>query len=309
MEIKTSTIHREAENSEATLPPDRSFARKKTSQKLQRSRRLVCRVLAAFKWMVVTGAVALLAAGVLYTCRYVYTSDLLALRHITVEGCSHLSPGTLEVLIRQEFPQNLLRLDLDQLRIRLEREPWIRGVEMRRMLPASLQIRIQERTPSVIAEIGGELALLASEGFLLDRYSTGYGKFDVPVFRGMQGENAEAYTALQQENSARVRLGVQVLAELGGGSVAYTRAISEVDLSDPGNVRVLLVDDTAEISLGDKDFLKRFQDFLAQYPKAKAQYGEMISVDLRFYPQIVYRPRYPAGSQETPGTGTSQGPK
>ena len=309
MEIKTGKINREAENPEFAIPADRSAARKKASQKLPRGRRLVSRALVAFKWASVTGVVALLAAGVLYTCRYVYTSDLLALRNITMEGCSHLNPGKLEAMIRQEFPRNLLRLDLDKLRTRLEREPWIRSVEMRRMLPASLQIRIQERTPSVIAEVGGELALLDSEGILLDRYNPGYGKFDVPVFRGMQGDNAEAYTALQQENSARVRLGVQILAELESGSVEYTRAISEVDLSDPGNVRVLLVDDTAEISLGDKDFLKRFQDFLAQYPRAKAQYGEMISVDLRFYPQIVYRPRHPAGSQETPGTGTGPGPK
>ena len=309
MEIKTGTTSREAENSEVAIPPDRPAARKKTSQKLPRNRHLVSRVITVFKWTAATVSLALLAAGALYSYRYVYTSDLLALRHITLDGCKHLNPGKLETLIRQESPQNLLRLDLDKLRTRLEREPWIRSVEMRRILPASLQIRIRERTPSVIAEIGGELALLDSEGILLDRYNPSYGKFDVPIFRGMQGENAEGYMALQQENSARVRLGVQILGELERSSVEYTRVISEVDLSDPGNVRVLLVDDTVEISLGDKDFLKRFQDFLAQYPKAKAQYGEMISVDLRFYPQIVYRPRHPAGSEETPGTGTSQGPK
>jgi len=309
MEIKAGKSSREAESPEVAIPPDRSAARKKTVQKPQRSRHLASRLLAALKFTAVASAVVLLAVGALYAYRYVHASDLFARRNITIDGCSHLDPGKLEALIKQDFPLNLLRLDLDQLRIRLEQEPWIRRVEMRRMLPASLQINIQERVPSVIAEVGGELELLDNEGVLLDRYNPGYGKFDVPVFRGMQGDNAEAYAVLQQENSARVRLGVQVLTELESGSVEFTRAISEVDLSDPGNVRVLLVDDTAEISLGDKDFLKRFQDFLAQYPKAKAQYGEMISVDLRFYPQIVYRPKRSAGSQETPGTGTSHGPK
>jgi len=308
MEIKTGTNSREAESPEAAIPPDRPVARKKTNQKLPRNRHLVARILAVFKWTAVTVAVILLAAAVLYAYRYVRTTEMLALHHITVDGCRHLKPGKLEALIRQEFPRNILRLDLDQLRTRLEREPWIRSVEMRRMLPATLQIRILERTPSVIAEIGGELALLDSEGIFLDRYNPSYGKFDVPIFRGLQGDTAEAYAALQQENTARVRLGVQILTELESGSAEYTRALSEVDLSDPGNVRVLLVDDTAEISVGDRDFLKRFQDFLAQYPKAKAQYGEMISVDLRFYPQIVYRPRRSAGSQDTPGSGMSQGP-
>ncbi len=309
MEIKAGNTSRESENPEVAIPPDRSAARKKTVQKLQRSRHLASRLLAVLKFVVVTSAVVLLAAGALYAYRYVYASDMFALRNITIDGCSHLDPGRLEILIRQDFPLNLLRLDLDQLHIRLEQETWIRRVEMRRILPASLQIRIQERVPSVIAEVGGELELLDNEGILLDRYNPSYGKFDVPVFRGMQGDNAEAYALLQQENSVRVRLGLQVLTELETGSIEFTRAISEVDLSDPGNVRLLLVDDTAEISLGDKDFLKRFQDFLAQYPKAKAQYGEMISVDLRFYPQIVYRPKRAAGTPETPGTVTSHGPK
>jgi cell division protein FtsQ len=309
MDINTGKTSRDSDSLAVPVPPDRTAARKKAAQKVPRARYLAGRLVAALKIVAVLGVVILLAAGAFYSYRYVYTSDLFALRNISIDGCKHLDPGKVDTMIRQNFQANLLRIDLDKLRSYLEQVPWIRKAEIRRLLPASLRISIQERVPSVIAEIGDELELLDNEGVLLDQYGPGYGKMDVPVFRGLQGENTEAYAVLQQENAARVRRGVQVLEELEGGSSEFTRAISEIDLSDPANVRVLLVNDTAEISLGDKDFLKRFEDFLAQYPRAKAQYGEMISVDLRFYPQIVYRPKRTAANSGTPGAGGGSGPK
>ena len=73
-----------------------------------------------------------------------------------------------------------------------------------------------------------------------------------------------------------------------------TQKISEVDISDPENLKILLVDDTAEVYLGDKDYLKRFRTLmnnLGEYQKLKDQYTEIVSIDLRYDNQIVYRPQ------------------
>ncbi|MBM3792387.1 MAG: cell division protein FtsQ, partial [Acidobacteria bacterium] len=78
------------------------------------------------------------------------------------------------------------------------------------------------------------------------------------------------------------------------GSSDYTRRISELDLSDAANVRVLLVDDTTEVHLGDRDFRKRFGLFMAnlpQYRELEAEYSDISSVDLRYEGKIIYRPR------------------
>jgi cell division protein FtsQ len=217
-----------------------------------------------------------------------------------------MNPAALEKVVRQNTPSNILRIDLEELRGRLEQEAWIRSAEIRRVLPASLNIRVEERVPAAIGEIGGELYLLDCEGVLLDAYHPGYGKLDVPVFSGLRGDSPDGYRGLREDNSARVRLGVEVLAELGTGAKDLTRAISEMDLSDMGDVRVLLVDDTAEIHLGDRDFFKRFQGFLSQYEEMKAKYGEMASVNLRFFPDIVYNPKQQIGPKTEAGTGGRQ---
>ena len=85
-----------------------------------------------------------------------------------------------------------------------------------------------------------------------------------------------------------------MLSEIESGSPQETRKISEVDISDRENLKILLVDDTAEVYLGEKDYLKRFRklmDNMKQYQELKNQYTEIEFIDLRFDDNIIYRPR------------------
>ena len=308
MEIHTGKGNREPERPAVNVPPDRRRgARKRASQKAARSGNPAARILAAVKMLAVAAGIGMLAAAGIFGYRYAVTSNLLALSNIDIEGCRHADPTKIESIIRSDFPANILQIDLAGLRRRLEQENWVRRVEIRRILPAGLKIYVEERLPSVIAEIGGELVLLDNEGILLDPFGPSYGRLDVPVFRGLKGDNPESYKAQQEENTPRVRLGVEVLKELQSGATDYTRTISEVDLSEISNVKILLIDDSAEISMGDRDFLKRFQAFAARYGDAKFQYGEILWADLRFYPTIVFKPKETAADQTAgePGIKTA----
>jgi cell division septal protein FtsQ len=270
------------------------YLRKKVTPQIRKSY-LVNRLLLKGLKVLAQAAVCLAAAALpIYVGFNAWSSDRFTLQTIHFYGCRHLDTASLEASIRGEFPQHILRIDLKQLRDRIEKETWVRRAEIRRILPSELAIYVQERVPLVIMELRNELMLTDEDGILLDRYDPHYGKLDVPVFKGLLGDNPEGYRLYQEENSARIREGLKMLAELESGSQEYTRSISEVDLSDRSNLRAMLVDDTAEISFGDHDFLKRFNKLMAnmnQYRDLKTQYGEFASVDLRFEDQIAYRPR------------------
>lgn len=274
------------------------YLRKKVTPQIRKSY-LVNRLLLKGLKVLAQAAVCLSAAGLLvWVGIYAWSSDRFTLQTIHFYGSKHLDTAALDASIRRDFPKHILRIDLKQLRDRIEKEVWVRRAEIRRILPSELAIYVQERTPLVIMEIRNDLMLGDEDGILLDKYDPSYGKLDVPVFKGLLGDNPEGYRLYQEENSARVREGLKMLAELESGSPDYTRSISEVDLSDKSNLRAMLVDDTAEISFGDRDFLKRFNKLMAnmnQYRDLKIQYGEFASVDLRFEDQIAYRPRKEAG--------------
>ncbi len=293
-------IHTNKPRMEPEPAPDQSryLRRKAPPQKLHKNR-FLSRLLGLLRFFARLGAFVLLAAFLASIFVYAYYSDKFALRNVAFEGCKQVDTNRLEALIREKFPSNLLRINLDQLRILLEHETWIRRVEIRRVLPSNLIIQVQVRVPSVILDLRGELMLADDDGVLLDRYDPKYGKLDVPVFKGVLGDDANGYRLYQEENSERIRLGRQLLSDLDSGSPDYPKSISEVDLSEKNDIKVTLVDDTAEIHLGDRDFLKRFRTLLSnmtQYRELKAEYTEVAAVDLRFDGQIIYRPkRQPSG--------------
>jgi cell division protein FtsQ len=304
MEIRTVNDVRTSSADAVHVPPDRgAYLRRKSSQRLHKKQIASRRLMGILR---ITSRLAMLAAGAtLLASAYWYTtsSGRFQVRRVACEGCVRFQPAQLEAIVRREFPGNILQIDLQKLHERLEKERWIRKVEIRRVLPGELILYIEERTPAAIVELNGELVLTDRDGTLLDKYNARYGELDAPVLSGLLGNNAADYANLQEENASRIALGLRVLSELETGSPDYTRKISEIDLSDPSNVRILLVNDTAEVFLGDRDFLKRFRIFIAnipQYEELKADNRDIASVDLRFEGKIIYHQRpHPVSSVGT----------
>jgi cell division protein FtsQ len=295
MEIKTNGRARETTNARIVPPPDSPrHAHKKATNKLGKGHIAGRRLVSALKTMGKFGAFLLMVLFMLSVFVYAYTSDKFNLRSVTFHGCKETNPKRMESVIRRNFPANILRINLGELKGRLEQEPWVKRVEIRRVLPSDLVIYVQERTPSAIIEFRGELMLADQDGMMLDRYDPRFGRLDMPVFKGVVGEDAEGYRLYQEGNAARIRRGLQMLAEIESGSPQETRKISEVDIYDPENLKILLVDDTAEVFLGEKDYLKRFRTLMEnmqQYRDLKDQYTEIESIDLRMEDKIIYLPK------------------
>jgi len=293
MQIKTKRS-KEVRSSGTVPPPDKSRQRKKAQQKLGKGSIAGRRYVSVLRTLGRLGALLLLVCFVFAIFAYAYTSDKFDLSEVTFHGCKEVDSKHLEEIIRRDFPENILRIDLPQLKDRLETETWVEHVEIRRVLPSNLIVSVQERIPSVILEMQNELMIADQDGTILSHYAPRFGKLDVPVFKGVLGENAEGYRLHQEENAARIRQALVMLSELESGSPEYTKRISEVDISDRKNLKIILVDDTAEVYLGGENYLERFTAFIRnqdKYENLKNQYEEFASIDLRFEDQIIYRPR------------------
>jgi cell division septal protein FtsQ len=294
MEIKTNRP-KEVQTARIVPPPDKARRRKKAIKNLGNGHIAGRRFTSVLKALGKVCAFLLIVFFMLSIFVYAYTSDKYNLRNIKFYGCKELDPKHLEDIIRNGgFPPNILRIDLRQLGKRLEEETWTKQVEIRRVLPSQLIIYVQERVPSVILEMHGELMVADKDGIILDPYDPKFGKLDVPVLRGVMGDNKEGYRLYQEENAARIRNAMAMLSEIESSMPQETKKISEVDISDRNNLKIMLVDDTAEVYLGSKDYLKRFRtlmDYMGKYQELKSKNNDIASIDLRFDGQILYRPR------------------
>ena len=77
--------------------------------------------------------------------------------------------------------------------------------------------------------------------------------------------------------------------ELDGAGEKISGTLSEVDLSNPEDVKALIPDHSTEVMVhfGDTDFLERYRKFEEQLPGWRQQYPKLASADMRYERQVV----------------------
>lgn len=273
------------------LPLLNAPASRKTPQKTTRNRITGRRAVAVTIMLGKLVSILFIAAFIFSVCKFVYNSEIFHFRNIAIQGCKETDPEKLEEIVWDNSSVNILRIDLELVKERLEQQTWVKNVEIRRVLPSSLVLYVRERVPSVILEMSGQLMLADDDGILLDEYDPHYGKLDVPVFTGILGKDAESYRLYQEENTLLISHALKALTEIKSGAPQYMALISEIDISDRNNLKVILVNDNTEIHLGKEDYRNRLHKFFANkesYEEIKKKYGGVVSVDLRSDTQITY---------------------
>ncbi len=110
--------------------------------------------------------VALVAAGVWA----VYFSSLLAVQGVEVTGAT--TAGTARIRAAASVPagEPLARLDLDQIRARVESLAVVRSADVTRQWPDQVMIRVQEREVVAVVEIGDRLRGMDADGVVFRDY-------------------------------------------------------------------------------------------------------------------------------------------
>jgi cell division protein FtsQ len=99
--------------------------------------------------------------------RLVYNNPRFAIQQIVVDNDGVLTPERVVQFAGVQVGQNLLSLDLSQVRNNLEMLPLVRSVEVRRMLPNRLLIRVDERI--AMAQLRVPTRELVNSVFYIDR--------------------------------------------------------------------------------------------------------------------------------------------
>lgn len=211
--------------------------------------------------------------GLYRVVSYAYESPSLEVSAISVVGLTHLSEG--EVLARAGFVSgtNLLRLDLDQMRQSIEKLRWVRHARVQRIWPREIVISVIERAPIALARISGQMFQVDEDGVVLP-IATATG--DSPILNGLGLDDSEG-------NRALVDIYRTTVALIGEDS------LSEVHVSQQGEVSVVPGDYPVLVDLGTDNHLERWEKYLAHRDWIQNEYPGASSVDLRFEGQIIVK--------------------
>ena len=205
--------------------------------------------------------------------------------NIQILGNSQVTNAELLGVFGSDIGRNVFFVPLNERRKQLDELPWVEQATVMRLLPDQLRVSVVERTPIAFVRNGNEIGLVDLEGVLLamDPKTMAAEHYSFPVLTGISSRDA------QSTRAARMKLYRRFVSELDASGERISEQLSEVDISDPEDVRALVPSEGADILLhfGDQDFLSRYRNYQQHLAEWKQQYPQLASVDLRYERQVV----------------------
>jgi cell division protein FtsQ len=205
---------------------------------------------------------------------------------IEVSGSQHVSHAQIMEVLGGDIGRNIFFIPLSQRKQQLEQIPWVESASVMRFVPNRLRIEIHERTPVAFARIGSHISLIDAGGNLMELAPGGKHKYSFPVIAGMNAGEALSTRAARMKNYN------ELMQQLDSSGARYSQEISEVDLTDTEDVKVLAADREGEVlvHLGSGNYLQRYRIYVTHVQAWRQQFTKLDSVDLRYDGQIIVNP-------------------
>jgi len=233
-------------------------------------------------------AAALVVLGGFTTASFVLAHDLERDARFRITGSSNIQATGLTELNRadlmpvfgEDIGRNVFFVPLKERRRQLEQIPWIEHATVMRVLPDQIRVAVVERKPVAFTQHGQTIGLVDANGVLLAMAAKTMAErhYSFPVVTGLDpGDSAES-------RKARMAVYLRLMAELDADGKHNSEQISEIDLTDPEDARVIMPEQGSDIlvHLGEERFLDRFDRYKANIAAWRQQYPHLKSVDLRF---------------------------
>ena len=219
-------------------------------------------------------SVSILCLGSYSGISYLRVAPRFEVKKLSVSGLRRVEENQIIAKAGFEVGTNVFKVDLSEIRTRIEELQWVRHAIIQRVLPDQIIIKIVEREPIGLARIQGEIYLFDTDGKILDPDPLRPSSY--PILDGLRIDG-------DKDNLSKVQIYKNILEELGPNS------LSEVHINASGEVTVVSSSDPFQVNLGTTDFRNRWVKYLQLKPQIEQRYPLAVRVDLRFKNQVIVR--------------------
>jgi len=262
--------------------PDQRYWRSRGNRRVRKARRAVH----LLRWGMILAVNGIVAAALFLsaekTVDYLTTTAEFGVTKIDLQGVVRASGEEIDARLGRYVERNILDLDLTQIEAEVQSDPWVRRAAVRRVLPGTLHVRVEERTPAALAILGDLPHLVDTTGYVIGPAQTGTVD-NLPVLSGLEGLDDDAL------RSALVR-GVRVLDQLRRASGDFAVKITELDLSRNDRVGVRTADGGPTILLDPDRVDQNIYPFLELRDAIQRRVGTATYIDLRWRDRISVMP-------------------
>jgi cell division protein FtsQ len=205
--------------------------------------------------------------------------------NIQATGLGQVSRAEMLPVFGEDIGRNIFFVPVAERRKQLEQIPWIEHATVMRLLPDQIRISVVERKPIAFLRQGAQVGLVDANGVLLTEPPAMMAQhhYSFPVVTGIDAREPIASRRARMETYQRL------IGELDAGGQHLSDQISEIDMSDPEDARVLMPEQGTDIlaHFGSDHFMERYQRYKAHISEWRQQYPKLAEVDLRYEQQVV----------------------
>ncbi|PYX85570.1 MAG: peptide ABC transporter permease [Acidobacteria bacterium] len=215
---------------------------------------------------------------------------------IEITGTNNVTRAQVMEVLGGDIGRNIFFIPLGERKAQLEQIAWVESASVMRFIPHRLKVEIHERTPMAFARVGSHIALVDAGGTLMELPAGTKTKYSFPVLIGTNSGEPRSTRA------ARMRIYNELVRQLDAGGGHYAQDLSEVDLSDPDDVKIVANDPQGAVlvHLGFSNFLERYKVYVSHVREWRQQFEKLDSVDLRYDRQIIVNPDLRSASRQAP---------
>jgi cell division protein FtsQ len=217
--------------------------------------------------------------------------------NIQATGLAEVSRGDMLPVFGEDIGRNVFFVPLSERRKQLEQIPWVEHATVMRLLPDQIRVSLVERQPVAFVRHAQQIGLVDGNGVLLSMPVAAMAQhhYSFPVLTGIDGGDP------LPSRRARVALYRRLLGELDSNGQHLSEQVSEIDLTDPEDARLLMPEQGTDIlaHFGEDHFLDRYQRYKAHIAEWRQQYPHLAAVDLRYDQQVVLEMKPGTSNEQT----------
>lgn len=206
-------------------------------------------------------------------------SSVFVLNDVQVTGAVKTDREEIKKLILTS-QKNALKVDLKEIKLRLESHPWIQSAILWRELPGTIRVHILERKPVAIVS-AGNLYLVDSAGHVIETLAEATEYSGLPVITGIP----------EASNEARIRASLQFVEAVAEDPQIFQQ-VSEFHYYDSHNTIVYLKGFSFGLLVSKDGILPMIKKFADYSTFMKDHFSAQKLIDLRYEGQIIVKDGY-----------------
>lgn len=210
----------------------------------------------------------------------VMASPLFNIKEIIVEGNIKLSKDEIISLSQITLDENTYKISKTKVEKAILENAYVNNVEIKRILPSKVSIKIQERKTTYMIEYGSGYVYINNQGYILDVAAE---KLEVPIIQGAEtiAEQFVPGNRLCTEDLEKMSTVIKIMEVAANNDIS--KLISRIDIENKQNYKILFESEQKVAHLGDgADLNDKIPNIVSILDKEKGIAGEIfVNMDLK----------------------------